>query len=95
MEIFQETVNKYKTADGNVFDTEEEAKAHETELKACATLIKLHNGKRLDKDDIKEFFNRCKCQDCPFMVECHNMQDETRKHTTDTLTLCDVILFSV
>jgi hypothetical protein len=29
------------------------------------------------------------------MVECHNMQDETRKHTTDTLTLCDVILFSV
>lgn len=94
MEIFQQTVYKYKTADGKVFDTEEEAKNHETELKACVTLINLPNGKLLDKDDIKEFFRQCRCKDCPFMVECQNMKDEIRKHTTATFTLCDVIIFS-
>lgn len=94
MEIVQEKVYKYKTADGKVFDTEEEAKKHEAELKACVTLIQLPNGKRLDKDDIKEFFNQCKCNNCPFMVECQNMKDEIRKYTTATFTLCDVIVFS-
>ncbi len=94
MEIFQETVNKYRTADGNVYNTEEDAKKHEAELKACVTLIQLPNGKRLDKDDIKEFFNQCKCYDCPFMVECQNMKDKIREYTTNTFTLCDIIVFS-
>lgn len=94
MEIVKETVYKYKTADGEVFNTEEEAKNHEMELKACVTLIQLPNGKRLDKDDIRSFFRQCRCNDCPFMVECQNMKDEIRKHTTGTFTLCDIIVFS-
>lgn len=94
MEKIQETVYKYKTVDGKVFDTEEEAKKHEAELKACVTSIQLPNGKRLDKDDIKEFFHQSKCDDCPFMVECQNMRDEIRQHTTRTFSLCDVIVFS-
>ena len=93
MEKIQETIDKYKTADGKVFDTEEEAKKHEAELKACATLIQLPNGKVLGKDDIKEFFHQSNCNDCPFMVECQNMKDEIRKHTTATFSLCDVIVF--
>ena len=94
MEIFQKTVYKYKTADGKVFDTEEEAKKHEKTLKSSNVTILLPNGKTLDKDDIKEFFHQCKCEDCPFMVECHNMKNEIRKHTTATFTLCEVIVFS-
>lgn len=94
MEIFKETVYKYRTADGEVFDTEEEAKKHEMELKSSNATIQLPNGKQLDKDDIKEFFHQCRCEDCPFMVECQNMKDEIRKHTTATFTLCDVIVFS-
>ena len=94
MKIFQQTVYKYKTADGKVFDTEEEAKNHEAELKSPNVIIQLSNGKRLDKDDIKEFFRQCKCVNCPFMVECQNMKDEIRKHTTATFTLCDIIVFS-
>lgn len=94
MEIFQETVYKYKTVDGKVFDTEEEAKKHEMELTANVA-IPLHNGKLLGKDDIKEFFHKCECEHCPFMVECQNMKDKIRKHTPATFTLCDVIVFSV
>ena len=94
MEIIQQTVNKFKTADGKVFDTEEEAKNHEAELKSSNVTIQLLNGKQLDKDDIKDFFNLCKCPDCPFMVECQSMKDEIRKHTPATFTLCDVIVFS-
>ena len=94
MEIVKEVVCKYKTADGKLFDTEEEAQKHEMELKACTTIINLPNGKWLDKDDIKEFFKQCSCNDCPFMVECQDMKDEIRKHTPATSTLCDVIVFS-
>lgn len=94
MEIFKETVYKYRTADGEVFDTEEEAKKHEMELKSSNVTIQLPNGKRLDKGDIMEFFHQCRCEDCPFMVECQNMINEIRKHTTATFTLCDVIVFS-
>lgn len=93
MEIVQETVYKYKTVDGKVFDTEEKAKNHERKLTANVT-IKLHNGKVLGKDDIREFFHECKCDNCPFRVECQNMKDEIRKSTTGTFTLCDVIVFS-
>lgn len=93
MEIFQETVYKYKTADGKVFNTEEEAKKHEKELNADVT-IQLPNGKVLNKDDIKAFFHQSKCEHCPFMVECQSMVDEIRKHTTATFTICDVIVFS-
>lgn len=94
MKIFQETVDKYKTADGEVFDTEEEAKNHEAELKSSNVTIQLPNGKTLDKNDIKGFFYRCRCNNCPFTVECHNMQDEIRKHTTATFSLCDILVFS-
>lgn len=94
MEIFQETVYKYKTADGRVFNTEEEAKNHEAELKSSNVIFHLPNGKQLDKGDIKQFFRQSNCEHCPFTVECHNMQDEIRKHTTRTFSLCDVIVFS-
>ena len=94
MEIVQKTVYKYKTADGEVFDTEEEAKRHEAKLKVCTTLIDLPNGKQLGKDDIREFFRQCRCASCPFMVECQDMKDEIRKYTTATFTLCDVLVFS-
>ena len=94
MEKIKQTVYKYKTADGMAFDTEEEAKKHENELKSFNVAIQLPNGKKLDKDDIKEFFRQSKCENCPFMVECHNMIDEVRKHTTSAFTLCDVIVFS-
>ena len=93
MEKVQETIYKYKTADGKVFDTEEEAKKHEMELNADVT-IQLPNGKVLGKNDIKAFFHQCKCEHCPFMVECQNMKDEIRKHTPATFTLCDIIVFS-
>lgn len=94
MEKVQETVFKYKTADGKVFNTEEDAKKHEMELKSPSISILLHNGKVLYKDDIKEFFRLSKCKDCSFMVECQNMQDEIRKHTTSTFGLCDIIVYS-
>lgn len=94
MEIFQETVNKYRTADGKVFNTEEDAKKHEKELKSPNTSIHLSNGKVLYKDDIKEFFRLNKCEDCTFIVECHNMRDEIRKHTTAIFTLCNIIVYS-
>lgn len=94
MEIFKETVIKYRTADGKVFDTEHEAKKHEAELKASVKLFTLPNGKVLGKHDIKQFFRQSKCDDCPFVVECQNMIDEIRKHTPATFTLCDVIVFS-
>ncbi len=93
MEKFEETVYKYRTADGKVFDTEEAAKKYEMELTANVT-INLPNGKVLDKSDIREFFHQSKCEHCPFMVECQNMKDEIRKYTTATFTLCDVIVFS-
>lgn len=95
MEIFQETVDRYRTADGKVFDTEEAAKKHEMELKSPNISIHLPNGKVLRKDDIKEFFRLSKCKDCSFMVECQKMKDEIRKHSTSTFGLCDVIVFSV
>lgn len=94
MEKFQETVIKYRTADGKVFDTEGEAAKHEMELKTSVKLFTLPNGKVLGKHDIKQFFRQSKCDDCPFMVECQNMKDEIRKHTTATFSLCDVIVFS-
>ncbi len=94
MEKIQETVCKYKTADGKVFNTEDEAKNHEAELKLSNVTIQLPNGKVLDKEDIKGFFCRCRCNNCPFMVECQNMKDEIREHTTDTFGLCDVIVLS-
>lgn len=93
MEKFQETIYKYRTFDGKLFDTEEEAKKHEMELTANVT-IQLPNGKVLGKDDIKEFFRQSKCEHCPFMVECQNMKGEIRKHTTNTFGLCDVIIYS-
>lgn len=93
METIQETIYKYRAVDGKVFNTEEEAKKHEMELTANVT-IKLSNGKVLGKDDIEEFFRQSKCEHCPFMVECKNMKDEIRKHTTATFTLCDIIVFS-
>lgn len=93
MEKLKKTVYKYRTADGKVFDTEEAAKKHEIEMTANVA-IKLSNGKVLGKDDIEEFFRLSKCENCPFMVACKNMKDEIRKHTTDTFTLCDVIVFS-
>jgi hypothetical protein len=92
MEKFQETVIKYRTADGKVFDTEEEAKKHEMELKSPNVPIQLLNGKVLFKDDIKEFFRLSRCENCSFMGECQNMKDEIRKHTTSTF--CDVIVYS-
>ena len=95
MEIFQETVNKYRTADGKVFNTEEDAKKHEMELKSPNIAIHLPNGKVLYRDDIREFFHQSKCENCVFMVECQNMKDEIRKHTTAAFTLCDVIVFSL
>lgn len=94
MEIFQETVYRYKTADGKVFNTEKDAKKHEKELKSSNISIHLPNGKVLYKDDIKEFFRLSKCKDCSFMVECQNMKDEIRKHTTNTFGLCNVIVYS-
>ena len=93
MEIFKQTVYKYKTVDGKLFDTEDEAKKHEMELTANVT-IQLPNGKVLCKDDIKGFFRQSKCEHCPFMVECQNMKDEIRQHTAATFSLCDVIVFS-
>ena len=94
MEKVQETVFKYKTADGKVFNTEEDAKKHEMELKSPNISIQLPNGKVLYKDDIKTFFQQSRCENCSFMVECQNMKDEIRKYTTATFTLCDVIVFS-
>lgn len=94
MEKFQETVFKYRTADGRVFDTEKEAEKHEMELKSPNVPIQLLNGKVLCKDDIKGFFRLSRCKDCSFMVECQNMKDEIRKHTTNTFGLCDIIVFS-
>ena len=94
MEKFQETIYKYRTADGEVFNTEEAAKKHEMELKSPTIPIQLPNGKVLYKNDIKEFFNQSKCENCPFMLECHNMRDEIRQHTTAVFTLCDVIVYS-
>lgn len=94
MKIFKETVYRYKTADGKVFNTEKDAKKHEKELKSSNISIHLPNGKVLYKDDIKEFFHLSKCKDCSFMVECQNMKDEIRKHTTNTFGLCDVIVHS-
>jgi hypothetical protein len=44
MEIFEEKVFKYRTADGKVFDTEVEATKHETELK---TSVKLFTASRI------------------------------------------------
>jgi hypothetical protein len=94
MEIFEEKVFKYRTADGKVFDTEVEATKHETELKTSVKLFTLPNGKVLGKHDIKQFFRQSNCMECPFIVECHDMQDEIRKHTTRAFSLCDVIAFS-
>lgn len=94
MEIFQETVYRYRTADGKVFNTEEDAKKHETELKSPNIPVHLPNGKVLYRDDIREFFHQSRCENCSFMVECQNMKDEIRKHTTATFTLCDIIVFS-
>jgi hypothetical protein len=93
MDKIQETIYKYKTVDGKVFDTEEEAKKHELELTANVA-IQLPNGKVLCKGEIKEFFRQSKCEHCPFMVECQSMKDEIRKHTTNTFGLCDVIVYS-
>lgn len=94
MERIEETVFKYKTADGKLFDTEADATKHEMELKSSNIALQLPNGKMLYKDDIKTFFRLSNCVQCPFTVECHNMQDEIRKHTTRTFSLCDVIVFS-
>lgn len=93
MEKIQETVYKYKTADGKVFNTKEEAKKHEMELESSNTPIQLPDGKVLCKDDIKGFFRLSRCGNCSFMVECQNMKDEIRKHTTSTFNLCDVIAY--
>lgn len=93
MEKIEETVYKYRTADGKVFDTEEEAKKHEMKLNVNVT-IQLPNGKVLDKDDIKRFFYLSRCRNCSFMVECQNMKDRIRQHTTNTFGLCDVIVYS-
>lgn len=93
MEKIQETIYKYRTVDGKVFNTEEAAKKHEMKLVDNVT-IQIPNGKVLCKGDIKEFFNQSKCENCSFMVECQNMKDEIRKHTTHTFNLCDVIVYS-
>lgn len=45
------------------------------------------------KDEIlkhfKEFIKNC--DDCPFSVECKNTYDETRAHSTSTLTICETL----
>lgn len=49
-------------------------------------IIKLDNGKKLNHDEIVEFFNKAKCSECPFSKECDELYQRYK-----TFTICNAI----
>ena len=81
----------YVAFDGTEFDTEKECQNYEEENYENR-LFYLESGKSLTKDEVKEFFKKISCSECPFSKECSAMVQRIRRSTTDTFCLCNTIL---
>ena len=89
----------YVAFDGTEFDTEKECQNYEEENNKNTInenrLVYLESGKSLTKDEVKEFFKKISCSECPFSKECRAMEQRIRRSTTDTFCLCNTILGNI
>ncbi len=89
----------YVAFDGKEFDTEKECQNYEEENNKNTLnenrLFYLESGKSLTKNEVKEFFKKVSCSECPFSKECRAMEQRIRCSTTDTFCLCDTILGNI
>lgn len=80
----------YITEDGCKFENAIDAQEHESritkEKENRNRIVKLDNGKELNRDDIIEFFNKVRCNECPFDKECEKLF-----HGFLTDTICSAI----
>lgn len=73
----------YITEDGYKFENAIDAQEHESKITKEKRIVKLDNGKELTHDDIVEFFNKLRCNECPFNKECEKLF-----HTFLSDTIC-------